>query len=370
MIPGPAEVYGTLDSRYPFHTAYDWDNSGWQVRGTRPISRCLVALDPSEAALEEARSWDAQLLLTHHPLYFPHIRGLDPDDRIGRMTAGLLASEIGLLASHTCADRHLDGVSGALADLIGLEGQRILAPDGEAGFYKLVTFVPGGHLEAVRNALAAAGAGEIGDYTECSFTASGRGTYRPQEGAEPMAGEVDRLEEATEERLEMRVEEGHIDRVLEALFEAHPYDEAAYDLFESHRQGDPLGMGVIGHWQRPLPLEEALNRLKEALLWVPLGVTGPEGGEVGTVAVAGGSASGLIAPAHARGAELFVGGDLKYHDLLEHTGRMVCVDPGHRASEQPGVERLAETLGEAARERSWELEVRTFHEDPALSRTF
>lgn len=369
MIPGPAEVYGALDSRYPFHTAYDWDNSGWQVRATRPVSRCLVVLDPSEAALEEARAWDAQLLLSHHPLYFPHISSLDPEDRVGRMTAGLLASGIGLLASHTCADRHLDGVSGALADLLGLEEQQVLAPDEEPGFYKLVTFVPEGHLTSVRKALAAAGAGMIGNYTECSFHAKGTGSYRPLEGAEPMAGEVGKMEEGVEHRLEMRVKAEQLDRVLQALSETHPYDEAAYDIFETHRQDDPLGTGVIGRWDRPVPLDQALGLIRKALGGVTLSVTGPEDTVIERVAVSGGSASEFIARAATCGAELFVGGDLKYHDLLDHTRRMVCVDPGHRASEQPGVERLAETLRSAGADRSWEIEVRTFLEDPALSRT-
>ncbi len=368
MIPGPAEVYGALDVRYPFQTAYDWDNSGWQVRATRPVRRCLVALDPSEAALDEARSRDAQLLLTHHPLYFPHLGSIDPEDRIGRLTAGLLASGIGLLAAHTSADRHLDGVSGALADLIGLGEQRILAPDGEPGYYKMVTFVPADALKAVRDALAAAGAGVIGNYTECSFRTEGTGSYRPLEGAEPVSGEVGRLEEASEERLEMRVRSGDLDRALQALIEVHPYDEVAYDVFESHRQDRPLGIGVIGRWDRALPLRAALARVKEALGGVPLRVTGPREGDIKVVAVAGGSTSEFIAEAESRGAGLFVGGDLKYHDLLEHTGRLVCVDPGHRATEQPGVDRLAETLRAAAAERSWELEVHTFHEDPALSR--
>jgi len=368
MIPGPEEVYGALDSRFPFDSAYDWDNSGWQVVATRPVQRCLVALDPTVAAVGKAVEWEAQLLLTHHPLFMPHISSVHPESTTGAITRVLLTTEIGLLASHSCADRNINGVSGALADAIGLENHRVLAPDEQGTYFKLVTFVPDDHLETVRTALAAAGAGVIGNYEECSFALAGTGTYRPQVGAIPIQGKIGHLEEAKEYRLEMRVPAALVGKVLKALHRYHPYDKVAFDLFRTFVQGDDLGIGVIGSLPQPKEVSALIAQIKEVLGGVPLQVTGPEEGMVEMVAVAGGSAADLVPVAKARDAQLFVGGDLKYHKLLEFSDSLVCVDPGHRASEQPGVERLADVLRHAAARNNWDLEVETFLEDPALGR--
>ena len=180
MKPGPNEVYGALHARFPFDSAYDWDNSGWQIQGTREVGRCLVALDPTPEAIKQALEWEADLIVTHHPLFFPHVRSIQPGSIKGAVLKVLLDAEIGLIASHTCADRHLDGISGALADELGLRDQQILAPDAEQPYFKLVTFVPDDSLADVRSALSAAGAGVIGNYVECSFSLAGIGTYQPQ----------------------------------------------------------------------------------------------------------------------------------------------------------------------------------------------
>jgi hypothetical protein len=249
-----------------------------------------------------------------------------------------------------------------------LQAQEILAPDEEGRFFKLVTYVPDDALIPVRDALTLAGAGRIGNYSECSFALAGTGTFRPMAGAKPVVGQVGDLEVVNEMRLEVRVGSDRLEDVLAALRETHPYDEAAFDLFPTLGQGGDLGIGVIGAWEEPLAVEAALAKVKAALGGVPLRVAGPEEGEIQVVAVAGGSTSDFIGIAAARGAGLFVGGDLKYHDLVDHAADMVCVDPGHRASEQPGVERLASTLRSAAGRNEWKMEVTTYHEDPAVSR--
>jgi len=358
MAVRPEEVYRALDARYPFRTAYDWDNSGWQIRTSRPVERCLVALDPSPAAVTRAMELGTDLLVTHHPLFFPHMRTLDPDTTAGGVVRSLLEHNLGLLSLHTPFDLRLDGTSGALASRLGLQEVRLLKPAGEAVFYKLAVFVPADQAASLRDALAAAGAGRIGDYEACSFITPGTGSYRPLAGADPYQGEVGRLEEAAEVRLEMRVPEGVLDGVLTAMRAVHPYDEVAFDLYRTHRQEDGLGLGAVGEWPEPLGLDDTLARIKKALGGPPLLVSGPDGTGTGVgdgggeserisrVAVMAGSAGDLIPAAAAAGAELFVGGDLKYHTRLEADPRMVCVDPGHRATEQPGVERLAEVLRE------------------------
>jgi len=357
-----------LDRRFPFAEAYENDNSGWQIVSDRPVTRCLVALDASVAAVKRALDSEAELIVTHHPLYYPHIHTLDPQTLNGAVTKALLTADIGLIACHTCADRQPHGVSGALADLLKLENRSILAPDEEGAFYKLVTFVPDASASDLRSALAAAGAGTIGNYEECSFTLAGTGSYRPMGGARPLVGEIGRLEEVNEIRLEMRVAEDRIDKVLQALRRNHPYDEVACDLFRTWGQGGDLGIGILGSLPEAEEIATLLGRIKDVLGGVPLIVTGPEEGLVERVAVAGGSTAGFISLAAARGAQIFVGGDLKYHPRLEVAEELVCVDAGHRATEQPGVRRLAETLEHAAASHDWSMAVELFLEDPAPGR--
>jgi len=366
----PAEIYAALNDRYPFSSAYEWDNSGWQVMSGREVERCLFALDPSPEALKRAIDQDAQLIVTHHPLILPSISAIDTTTVQGSIAKLLLVSDIGLLAAHTNADRQIDGISGALADLIGLEEQQILAPDEQGTFYKLVTFVPDNYTEVLRAGLGAAGAGVIGNYEECSFTIAGIGSYRPTSGARPLVGEVGQMEHVNEQRLEMLVPGAAVDQVIEALKLHHPYDEVAFDLYQTFGQGGALGSGVIGVLPEPAETMDVLASVKEVFGGIDLQVAGPEEGEVQLVAVAGGSTSNLLAVAAARGAQLFIGGDLKYHDIMDAAGSMVCVDAGHRATEQPGVARLADVVQRAAARNHWELEVEVFLEDPAVSRVF
>jgi dinuclear metal center YbgI/SA1388 family protein len=368
MAARPEVVFGALDARFPFRTACDWDNSGWQVHPEGPIHRCLVALDPSPETAAEAIARGAGLILTHHPLFFPHLKTLDSADRTGRVVRPLLENGIGLLAVHTPADRTLAGISGALAERLGLGGLRLLQPEEDEVLYKLAVFVPPERAGALREALTAAGAGRIGAYEACSFTLPGTGSYRPRAGARPFQGEVGRLEEVAELRLEMRVPEPALEDVLAAMRAAHPYEEVAFDLFRTHRQGEGLGLGAVGEWAAPLGVPEALEKIKEALGGVPLRVTGPTGGEVARVAVMGGSADHLVGRALEVGAQLFVGGDLKYHTGLDAAERLVCVDPGHRASELPGLERLARVLREASDREGWDIEVELYLEEPGHAR--
>jgi len=364
----PDEIYAAFNARFPFSSAYDWDNSGWQVKSNRDVERCLLALDPSPETLHRAIDQEAQLIITHHPLILPAISAIDPNTVQGAIAKLLLVSDIGLLAVHTNADRHPEGVSGALADAIGLEDQVILAPDEEVTWFKLVTFVPDRYLEVVRAGLGAAGAGVIGNYEECSFAIAGTGSYRPTSGARPLIGEVGQLEHVNEQRLEMLVPEADVETVLAALNAHHPYDEVAFDLYQTFGQGGTLGSGVLGVLPEPREIAETLSSVKEVLGGIELQVTGPEEGLVRQVAVAGGSTSGLLAVAATRGADLFIGGDLKYHDLLEASDPMVCVDAGHRPTEQPGVERMAEILRHESDRHNWNLEVEVFLEEPAIGR--
>ncbi len=97
--------------------------------------------------------------------------------------------------------------------------------------YKLCVYIPESHLEQVKQALFAAGAGRIGDYDSCCFQLKGTGQFRPLAGSQPFIGRVGEVEQVVEYRVEMVCADELVDAALAALREAHPYEEPAFDLW-------------------------------------------------------------------------------------------------------------------------------------------
>lgn len=98
--------------------------------------------------------------------------------------------------------------------------------------YKLVAYIPENHLETVKNALFAAGAGTQGDYDQCCWQVRGEGQFRPLAGSNPHLGKQDELERVQEWRIEILVGDKQLAAVKKALLESHPYEEPAYDFFQ------------------------------------------------------------------------------------------------------------------------------------------
>src|SRR5690606_5428521 len=225
----------------------DYDNVGLQVGDARrEVASVLVALDLTLAVIEEAREVGAGLVVTHHPLLFRPLKRLTADDPAGALALRLAEAGLAYYAVHTNLDAAPGGVSFALAERLGLEGVRFLAPS-EGKLIKLVTFAPADHAEAVRRAMAGAGAGRIGDYEACAFTLRGTGHFRPAEGADPFIGEAGGGEEAVDEgRIEAEVRRWDLGRVGAAMRAAHPYEEVAYDVYPVEQAASRVGFGAVG----------------------------------------------------------------------------------------------------------------------------
>lgn len=99
------------------------------------------------------------------------------------------------------------------------------------GSVKIVVFVPLTHSDKVRDAIGEAGGGRIGNYTHCSFSAKGVGRFRPQKGANPSIGEIGKLEEVEEERIEFVCPRDETKEVISAIKKVHPYEEVALDIY-------------------------------------------------------------------------------------------------------------------------------------------
>jgi dinuclear metal center YbgI/SA1388 family protein len=374
MIERPVRVQdllGFLHGLYPPDLAEDWDNVGLQVGDpAAPVERVLIALDAGEAAVAAAGERGAQLLLTHHPLLFKPLRRLTPDDPVGRVVWQAVRNGVAVVSAHTNLDVAVDGLNDWLAARLQLTAVEPLQ-SAAGNLVKLVVFVPADHVEAVADALFAAGAGHIGGYDQCSFRAPGVGTFRPGPGTKPFIGQTGCREQVEEMRLETVVPQRRLSRVLEKLFKAHPYEEVAYDLLPLANPLPGTGLGRIGRLVEPRPLAALADGLKTTLGCQAVRLVGAPQRLIGKVAVCGGSGAGLIQEAKRRGADVLVTGDVKYHEArLAEDLELALLDAGHFATERLAVEGLAARLGGGAAAKGWRLDIITHdgERDPFLVR--
>ncbi|MDQ6650951.1 MAG: Nif3-like dinuclear metal center hexameric protein [Actinomycetota bacterium] len=372
-VPDLAAVLAALDRRYPQSWAEEWDAVGLVCgEPVQPVRRVLFAVDPVDAVAVEAIALGADLLVTHHPLFLAPVHGVAGTTAKGRFVTSLVRGGVALYVAHTNADVAAPGVSDALAGALGLQDLRPLAPSPADPLDKLVTFVPTAGAEAVVDALAAAGAGAIGNYDRCAFTSTGTGTFRPGPGAQPTVGERGRVNRVEESRIEMVLPRHRRGQVVAALRAAHPYEEPAYDVVELALPPGERGFGRVGTLPEPEPLTAFLRRAAAALPATAGGLrsTGDPDRLVHTVAVCGGAGDSLLGQAGAAGADVYLTADLRHHRASEQAeeGGPALVDAAHWATEWPWLASaaalLAADLAGADRTDTVEMTVSSRRTDP------
>jgi dinuclear metal center YbgI/SA1388 family protein len=332
--------------------AEPWDAVGLVCGDpAEPVERVLLAVDAVPATVAQACARPATLLLTHHPLLLTAVHGVPADDPKGALVHRMVRTGTAHYVAHTNADVAAPGVSDALAARLGLRDTRPLDPQDDEPVDKLVTFVPLPDAERVIDALAAAGAGTIGDYERCAWTSDGTGTFRPLPGATPAIGEVGTVEWVAETRVEMVVPRTRRSEVITALRAAHPYEEPAFDLLLQAPETGRRGTGRVGVLPDPMKLDEFARSVASALPATSWGVraAGAPDRPVRTVAVCGGSGGSLIDRARRAGADAFVTADLRHHPAVEAvtergSAAMALVDAAHWATEAPWLDSLADRL--------------------------
>jgi dinuclear metal center YbgI/SA1388 family protein len=326
----------------PFQESYD--NAGLIVGDkSRDISSALIALDVTEEVIDEAISFGCELIISHHPLIFKGIKRITGSNVVERCLIKAIKKDIAIYAAHTNLDSITGGVNSKICEKIGLEKCRILAP-AKNQLLKLVTYVPEKHLEIVRSALFAAGAGVIGNYDQCSFINSGYGTFRGNEDSKPFVGTVGILHSEPEIRFETIIPRHLSSKIVAALNAAHPYEEVAFDLVPIENNFPSAGSGMIGQLSSPVDVMEFLSLIKGLFGCEVIKHTELLNKKICKVAVCGGSGSFLINNAIAEGADLYITADLKYHDYFEADKRIVLADIGHYESEQFTKEVLKEIV--------------------------
>jgi len=333
-----ADVVELLHGWYPPHTADDWDAVGL-VHGDpdAEVRRILFAVDPAPQVAAEAASWDADLLVVHHPLFLKPVHGFAATTPKGRTLHTLASAGCALLTAHTNADRAVGGVSEALALALDLRDVRPLTATADGPVDKLVVFVPAPDADRVRAALAEAGAGRIGAYEHASFSTQGEGRFRPLDGASPTIGQVGGLEVVDEVRVEVVVPRARRSAVVGAMLAVHPYEEPAYDVVELADPGvGEAGVGRIGTVPQTT-LQDFAETVARALPETAHGVrvAGDPGRVVRRVAVCGGAGDFLLDSVQRTDADVYVTSDLRHHrasEFLEHDGPAL-VDVAHWAAE-------------------------------------
>ncbi len=339
-----AQIISALEEAAPAMWQEDYDNSGLILGSPQQdVSKALVCIDVTQSVLKEALDKQCDLIISHHPLIFRGLKSLSAERYPENLIIQAIKKDIAVYSIHTNLDNIDRGVSWMLCEKIGLNASKVLVPrKGLLG--KLVTFCPANHAERVRQALFDAGAGFIGNYDSCSFNLEGRGSFRGGEGSKPFVGETGKLHFENEIRIET-VYPLHLEQqIMQALWNAHPYEEVAYDLYPLENEYNKVGSGMIGDLENPMDERKFLDLLKSITGSTVLRHSALLGRQVKKVAVCGGSGSFLIRDALAKKADVFLTADLKYHDFFEADHDIVLVDIGHYESEQFTKELIAAIL--------------------------
>lgn len=328
-----AEIASTLEAVAPLLLQEDYDNAGlvtgcpeWECTGI------LCTLDVTPGVVEEAVSRKCNCIVAHHPIVFRGLKKISGRNYVEQAVIKAIKNDIAIYAAHTNLDNVINGVNGRVADKLGLTDRAILAP--KTGILKkLYTYVPEGHLDKVRNAVFGAGAGNISNYSECSFAFPGNGTFKPGPGSEPFSGTVGERKNEKETKLEVILPAYLEKQVMRALFEAHPYEEVAYEVITLDNQHQEAGSGIIGEIS-PITGQAFLQLLVNNFGLKVVRHTPFAKEPIRRVAVCGGAGSFLITSALKAGADAYVTGDVKYHEFFDAVGGMLLCDIGHYESEQ------------------------------------
>ena len=329
-----AELTAYLESLAPLNYQEDYDNSGLIVgNADMEIFQALISLDCTEAVVDEAIATNCQVIVSHHPIVFKGLKKFNGKSYVERVIEKAIKHNVAIYALHTNLDNVKAGVNARICQMLGLQKCHILAPKNNL-LKKLVTFVPADYADRVRNAMFKAGAGSIGNYSECSFHTDGTATFKAGENANPFVGEIGKRHNEAEVRLETIYPANIESKVLMSLFMEHPYEEVAYDLYSITNQYQNVGPGMIGELEVPMDEVAFLQLVKYKMKAKIIRHTNLTGKPVKKVAVCGGSGSFLLKHAIAAGADVFVTADFKYHDFFDAEEKIIIADIGHFESEQ------------------------------------
>jgi dinuclear metal center YbgI/SA1388 family protein len=350
-MPCLRDLTAFLNQFAPTSLAESWDNVGLLLGDAgQTVDRVLTCLTLTSDVAREAIAEQADLVVTHHPVLFKPVQQITADDVAGRVLLDLLAARIAIYSPHTGYDGATRGINQQLAELLDLREVAPLRirPARPSVHCKIVCFVPASHADAVRQALSEAGAGVIGEYSQCSFNVAGTGTFRGSEKSKPAVGEAERFETVPEIRVEMDCPTSRLTDAVSRLRAVHPYEEPAFDIYPLTDEPDGLGAGRCGTLESEVSLAELIILVKQRLHLTHLQFVGDPASRMRRVAVACGAGGEFVSDALRQRCDVLITGEARFHSCLEaRENGLALILPGHYATERPAMEKLAEVLARA-----------------------
>lgn len=339
-----AEIIEALEQLAPSSLQEDYDNAGLITGNALWICNgILCSLDATEQVINEAKSRNCNLVVAHHPIIFKGLKKINGKNYVEKAIIAAIKNDIAVYAIHTNLDNIIDGVNNKIADKLNLTNRKILLPK-QSLLMKLYTFVPTDHAEQVRNALFNAGAGNIGNYSECSFNAEGAGTFKAGENTNPFVGGHGIRHEEKEIKMEVIFPSHLKQNIITALLKSHPYQEVAYDIVALSNDYQNTGSGLIGELGNEISENDLLSILKKQFNLSIIKHTKFLNKPVKKIALCGGAGSFLINTALTANADAYITSDIKYHEFFDANDRMLITDIGHWESEQFTVDLLYDVL--------------------------
>ena len=350
-----SEAIALLERIAPTRHAESWDNVGLLVGdANQSVSRAMLCIDYTAAVAEEAKLNDCDFVIAYHPPIFKPLSRVTVDS----LVFDAVRRGVAIYSPHTALDVAEAGTNDVLADVLGLVDRRPLKRViSNAKQYTLVTFAPADAIDSIARALFAAGAGHIGDYSQCSFRTPGTGTFFGAHGTNPVVGKSQTLVQQPEIKLETVVPIHRIETVLAALRASHPYEEPAFNLVQLAAKPESIGQGRIGRFAEPVPRRQLIEQIKNRLGINHVLVAGPLDGDAHSAAVGAGSCgSEMLQRAIDENADLYLTGEMRHHNALHaaaHGMTVVCTLHSH--SERIALTKLAFRLRQALPAVSFQL---------------
>lgn len=340
-------ILDSFEKEVPLSLQESWDRSGLQVGSRKQrVKKVLFSLDATHEVLDEAIQKKIDLIVTHHPLQLSDFKAIDLDTYEGCMIKRAIQKNIAIYSAHTNHDASWHSLSFHYAKKLKLKNVNPIHPIGPQSYCKLVVYTPAHYTDKIRDAIFEAGGGEAGSYSRVSFCTSGKGTFKGEQTAHPFLGRRGVLSKVSEDRLEVLVDRLRLPRVIEAMLKAHPYDEVAYDILNLENSLGVLGLGVSGKLERSTKLTNLIPRIKRLFGVGKLRVIGANHQSIRKVGICTGSGASLLPEVFRQKIDLYITGDVKYHQATEARQRDTCViDVGHFYSEIHAVTILKDLFG-------------------------
>jgi len=342
-----SEIIKTFESRIPKAYQESWDHSGLNLGSpSQEIKKVLFSFDICKEVIDYAHKNKCQLIVSHHPFRMTSNVDINLDKYEGKLIAECIQKNISLYSSHTNHDVSQDSLNFHYLKKLKLKNIKPLSKL-SLNLCKLIVFVPTTHTQKVLKALFAAGAGTIGNYDECSFRLPGTGTFRGNEFTNPAIGQKLIREEVQEERIETIVKEHDLTSVIACMKQAHPYEEVAYDIVPLNNKIDSLGLGAYGICEISISKNEMIKQLKSVFKCKNIRFVSSHKKQFKKIGICTGSGANFISKAIGLHLDLFITGDIKYHQAVEaKRNDLALADVGHYHSEKDAILHLKQIFSE------------------------